>query len=314
MRITNYMVTSGLVNQMQTLSSNQANLQQQVATGISLSQPSDNPAVYGQVVLLQSQVQAASQYNNNVTQGLQVASTAMNALQSMQALYDQASQIATSASNGTNTAATQSNYATQLNQIIAEAIQVGNTQYQGNYIFSGTKITTQPFATDAGNPTANPASAQFPYQKQYAYYGNDKTANIPVAADTNLSVTTPSSYSSGFTNFINTMINLSNSLTKNDSAGIATQASSLTGSNSTIEANITNAIADNGATQARLQSIQTENTANVTQLNLLIGDNTNTDIASTMVQLSQAQLAYQAAIQSASSIMKNSILNYLSFN
>ena len=304
MRITDYMVSSGLVNQMQNLSSNRDNLQQQVATGIAVSQPSDNPAVYGQVVQLQSQVQQASQYGNNINQALQQSSTAMNALQSMQSLFDQASQIATSASNATNTAQQQANYATQLNQIINQAIQVGNTQFQGNYIFAGSSVKTAPFAEDAANP------------KQYAYLQNvtPHQIQIPVAANTNLTVSTPTSYSSGFAGFINTMINLSNSLTKNDTAGIATQSSNLTGSSSTIESNITNAVADNGAMQARLQSLQTENTANVTQYNLLIGNDTNTDIAATMVQLNQAQLAYQAAIQSAASIMKSSILNYLSFN
>lgn len=315
MRITDYMVSSGLVNQMQNLSSNRDNLQQQVATGIAVSQPSDNPAVYGQVVQLQAQVQQASQYGNNINQALQQSSTAMNALQSMQSLFDQASQIATSASNATNTAQQQANYATQLNQIINQAIQVGNTQFQGNYIFAGSSVKTAPFAEDAANLTTSPAT-NFAFPKQYAYLKNvtPHQIQIPVAANTNLTVSTPTSYSSGFAGFINTMINLSNSLTKNDTAGIATQSSNLTGSSSTIESNITNAVADNGAMQARLQSLQTENTANVTQYNLLIGNDTNTDIAATMVQLNQAQLAYQAAIQSAASIMKSSILNYLSFN
>lgn len=315
MRITDYMVSSGLVNQMQNLSSNRDNLQQQVATGIAVSQPSDNPAVYGQVVQLQAQVQQASQYGNNINQALQQSSTAMNALQSMQSLFDQASQIATSASNATNTAQQQANYATQLNQIINQAIQVGNTQFQGNYIFAGSSVKTAPFAKDAEKLTESPAT-NFAFPEQYAYLQNVKPhqIQIPVAANTNLTVSTPTSYSSGFAGFINTMINLSNSLTKNDTAGIATQSSNLTGSSSTIESNITNAVADNGAMQARLQSLQTENTANVTQYNLLIGNDTNTDIAATMVQLNQAQLAYQAAIQSAASIMKSSILNYLSFN
>ena len=44
MRITDNMVTNSLVTQIQQLTSQQSQLQSEVATGLAVSQPSDNPA------------------------------------------------------------------------------------------------------------------------------------------------------------------------------------------------------------------------------------------------------------------------------
>lgn len=43
----------------------------------------------------------------------------------------------------------------------------------------------------------------------------------------------------------------------------------------------------------------------------MISDASNADLPSTMVKLSQAQVAYQAALQSSASIMKLSLMNYI---
>ena len=80
---------------------------------------------------------------------------------------------------------------------------------------------------------------------------------------------------------------------------------------SSAEDTITGAVAENGAVQARIQSVQTQQQSETTELNTLISNDTNADLPTTIVQLNQTQLAYQAALQSAASIMHISILNYL---
>ncbi len=66
--------------------------------------------------------------------------------------------------------------------------------------------------------------------------------------------------------------------------------------------------------QARIQSVQTQQQSETTELNTLISNDTNADLPTTIVQLNQTQLAYQAALQSAASIMHISILNYLTLS
>ena len=55
MRITNNMVTNTILNELQQLDSQQSSLQTEVSSGLAVTQPSDNPAAFGQVVELESQ-------------------------------------------------------------------------------------------------------------------------------------------------------------------------------------------------------------------------------------------------------------------
>ena len=78
-------------------------------------------------------------------------------MNSLQTIVSQVNDIATEASSGTNSSTQLSTYATQVAALIQQAVQLGNTQdANGNYIFSGTATSTQPFVatTDSnGNIT-----------------------------------------------------------------------------------------------------------------------------------------------------------------
>jgi flagellin-like hook-associated protein FlgL len=50
-----------------------------------------------------------------------------------------------------------------------------------------------------------------------------------------------------------------------------------------------------------------------TSLQGLISNDTSTDVATTTVQLTQAQDSYQAALEAGAKIMQTSLLNYLVF-
>ena len=103
------------------------------------------------------------------------------------------------------------------------------------------------------------------------------------------------------------MISLRDALQSGSSTAAASANSTLAGS----EDLLTTAVADNGAVQARIQAEQTQQQASATVVGTLISNATSTDLPTTIVKLNQAQLAYQAALQSATSIMHISILNYI---
>ena len=108
--------------------------------------------------------------------------------------------------------------------------------------------------------------------------------------------------------FLNQLVALRNAL---NSADPATAVQAVSAGLATSENNLVDAISTQGALQARL-------TANTNQLTAAFQANetqssnaTNVDLPTTIVQLSAAQNAYQAALQSASNIMKLSLMNYI---
>jgi flagellar hook-associated protein 3 FlgL len=77
------------------------------------------------------------------------------------------------------------------------------------------------------------------------------------------------------------------------------------------ENNLTYQVAYNGNVQTRLNAASSFATSQSNSLTGLISNASSADLATTMTQLTQAQTAYQAALQSSAAIMQLSILNYL---
>lgn len=298
MRITNNMVTNNLITEIQSLDTQESQLQGQVASGLSVTQPSDNPAAFGQVVELESQDSELSQYADNATQALNVANSTYSGLNTMMSIYDRATQLG-SLGTGTNGAQSQQAYATELGQLVQQAIQVANTQVGGSYVFAGTATSTAPYTatTDAnGNVTA------------VTYVGNSEQASIPISPGSSVAPGSSGATNQGLATMINDMISLQSALNSGDQTQIDSANQALIGDEDTI----TNGVAENGAVQARIESEQTQQQSETTQLGTIISNDTSVNLPTTEVNLNQAELAYQAALQTAASVMHLSILNYIS--
>jgi len=297
MRITNNMVTSGILNELNQLESQQSSLQTEVSTGLSLTQPSDNPTVFGQVIQLEGQNSQNNQYSANATQALNVANASYSGINSLQQIYDRASQLGT-LGTGTLGSSAAASYASELDQLIQQSVQTVNGQLDGAYLYAGTATDTPPYTTTTdsnGQITA------------VSYVGNSMQTTIPVSTTANVAPGTSGTTNAGFADLINNMISLRDALTSGDSTAMNTANTALSGS----DAVITDAVADNGAVQARIQAEQTQLQSASTQTDSLISGDTNADLPSTIVKLNQAQVAYQAALQTSASVMQMSLLNYI---
>src|SRR6266404_2674363 len=117
MRIAGTSYTDSLVNQLNVLTAQQYQLQNQVSTGQRIQKPEDDPAGMAQALGLQADSSRASQYAQNIA-GLQTgANTAYTALQQIKTISDRAGEIATLA-DGTKTPAELQAYAGEVNQLI----------------------------------------------------------------------------------------------------------------------------------------------------------------------------------------------------
>jgi len=70
-------------------------------------------------------------------------------------------------------------------------------------------------------------------------------------------------------------------------------------------------MAEHGGIDMRIQINQTQQQSRGEDLGKLISNEVDSDLPTTIVKLNQTQVAYQAALQSAASIMKTSLLDYL---
>jgi flagellar hook-associated protein 3 FlgL len=151
MRIATITFQQNAMGQMQTLQSDLAQTQNDLATGKKLHSAADDPSGMAQVNQLNVENSASAQYvtNGNVASANleleeQAMSDATNTLQSARTLVVQANNPALSA-------AQRQDIAKQLQQQLQDLISIGNRQdSNGNYLFSGTAAGTAAFTQSNG--------------------------------------------------------------------------------------------------------------------------------------------------------------------
>lgn len=312
MRIAFNSISNNLIGQLSTLSSRQSQLQTQAATGKRISQLSDDPAAMGRVLSAQVRGSQLGQYRSNIAALQQTATSTGDAIQSLQTIAQRAGEIATLA-DGTKSPQDLQNYATEVNQLIQQGVQVMNSQYQGNYLFGGTIGGQAPFAatTDgSGNVTG------------VAYQGNQSVPEAEIAPGITVSGQIVGANSTGSgpaglitdsrtgADFFNHLIALRNDLqTANTTAISSTDAPALNKD----EDNITNQMAANGAVQAQLTTADSLAASQSTALQQSISQDSDADLAQTLTQLSATQTAFQAALQSGATLLNHgqSLLDYV---
>ena len=297
MRVSSNMISDNIVRQIQQLTSQQAKLQGQVSTGLRISQPEDDPAAVGRVLNLESEQRQVGQYQNNAAHALEISQSSYSGLQAIKKVSDRATEIGTLGAGAISPSAAQA-YASEVNQLIEQTVQLTNSRFGNDYLYGGTAVSTPPFVATrnaAGDVTS------------VAYTGNANRSAIPISDGTTVSPNTDGTTNAGLGDFINHLVSLRDSLNANNGAAVTTTQTALISS----EDLLVSSIAEHGGVQTRIAATQSQLADRSTSLQSLVSSETETDMPSTIVKLNQTQTAYQAALQSAASIMKTSLLDYL---
>ena len=285
-------------------------LQTESATGQRVRQPEDDPGAVQQVLNMQSESSKLQQYQSNISVLQGTATAAGSAVSALQEIATRLSDIATSA-GGTVSQQDLDAYATEVSQLISEAVSTANTQYNGNYLFGGTLSSHAPFVATT-DPNGQITSV--------AYQGNTSTTSAEIAQGVTLSIVSPGANPSGTgpaglitdtrtgADFFAHMISLRDHLLSGD-------VQSITNADlPALQADEQNQIlysTNINVAQGRLSTASTAAQTQQSSLTQLISNDADADLAQTITSLSQAQYAYQAALQSGAAIMKQSLLDYM---
>jgi flagellar hook-associated protein 3 FlgL len=219
-------------------------------------------------------------------------------LSQLKSLADTASQLAATASSTTGTQGMQA-AATQVNQLLEQAVSAGNSTSGGNYLFAGTALSTAPFTV-----TRDPTSGQI---TSVAYAGSANSVSVPLGDGSSVQPGTDATTNTALATFMNQLVTLRNSLQSGDSTSAQATATPLADSDDTI----VGAISDQAAVQSRIQIAQTRQQTQLTNLGQDISTATAVDMPTAITKLNLASEAYQAALESAAKFMNVSLLNYI---
>ena len=169
-----------LLTSIQQTLQNETTASQELATGRSVSQLSDNPAAAAALVSNFNQSSADDQYIQNAATLQARFQTADASLSNVVTVLTRAITLGTEGANGTLNAGDRQAIAGEVKGLISQSLGLANTTYQGAYLFAGTAVNTQPFVQD-------------PVTGVVSYAGNATTTSVQIENGTQLGENVPGS-------------------------------------------------------------------------------------------------------------------------
>src|ERR1043165_7667582 len=218
MRITNNTLSDNILRQIQSLGSQQAKLQTQVATGQRIFQPEDDPTAVGRVLNLESEQRQITQYLSNADRAMELSQASFAGLQQLKKVSDRATEIGTLGAGSLSAEASKA-YSSEVDQLIEQTLQFTNTKFRNDYIFAGTAVDAPPFAA-----TRDPVTGKV---TAVAYQGNAGSAPIQLSETASISPATNQTTNLALRDFVNGLVALRDALATNNTAGVSTAQTSL---------------------------------------------------------------------------------------
>ncbi|MEY9952178.1 flagellar hook-associated protein FlgL [Leifsonia sp. EB34] len=266
-------------------------LDEQVASGLAISKPSDDPAGAATLLDLQRQLAQNTQYQRNAGDGAAWLATAGTALSSMNDTLNQVRDLTVQAANtATQNPASRTAIATQLQSLKQTLLTLANTQYQGRSVFAGT--------SDSGSA----------FNPDYSFNGTaGSSVNRRVGADSTVRVDVDGSSVLGSGS--SSVFALIDSIAGTVSSGgnVSAQLASI----DAVAANIRGAEATVGSAQNQLTGATSALTTQATTLQTAQNGIQNVDAAHAILEMQTQQVAYQTALAVTAKSIQPTLMDYL---
>lgn len=204
MRITNNMMISNLMRNYYRNTQTLDRQMQQLATGRQFEVPSDDPVRMLQAMRLQTNIFEYEQYSKNVADARSWLESTESALQGAGKILQRVRELTVYANNSTLAEDSRAAIALEVEKLLEEMKNIGNTSFDGRYIFNGQKTTEAPYEWSATGDG-------------YIDFVGDTGVGIiqyEISAGINIDINVPPQrvFDNGNVNILNEMRNLSDDL------------------------------------------------------------------------------------------------------
>ena len=266
-------------------------VQQQMASGKRVNQPSDDPTAYASAKVLSAQASALSN-DNLLAQRVQAQlSTADNALSGVTTSINSAISIATQGADGSVNASQMASLGAQVSSILQQVIGAANSQYGGSYLFTGNQIDAPPY-----DPTGN-------------YSGNTGTNSVTFSDGTKVQTNFDGSsiFGDRTSGLIGTLTSLTSALNSDDKSAVVAALPQLQDALTTL-ASTRGSL---GASMNAVTAMTTNATAEGTTLQSSISGLVDADVPQVAAQEQQTLLQQEALVSLSSGLAKIPLVNIL---
>jgi len=299
-RVTNGMTVKTVLADLTNAAQRLSLTQQRLSSGKQLTKPSDDPVGIGQALQLRSDLATNRQYQRNVEDATSWSQATDDALGQVGDLVLTARELILQGANDAVGTQGRAAIANQLSQLIDSVKAAANTQYAGRYLFAGSATQTPPYKLDNGAATPDDT-----------YYGNTAVMQREIGVGVRVDLNTVGSavIGDGSSGLLKVLRDALTDLQTNNTTDLQNgDLSALDAAHDTI----LNARTIVGSRQQRLD-IASSRLQQLEQVSMTLLSNVeDADMAKTMVDYSQQQAVYQAALQAGARLVQPSLMDFLS--
>jgi len=292
MRVTNNMIARNAVNNLNLHLRRQEELHYQLASGKRLRVPSDDPAATSHSMRLHSDLTHTKQYRANIGVALSWLEATDSVLNEVGQALQRVKELAVYGANGVLPQDARDAIAREVDQILEHLVDLANSSHAGLYLFGGHRTTTPPYVLSDG--TVSP------------YQGDKGRRELEIASGVKIAVNVLGSEL--FDQIFQAVTNLRDALYAGDTATVGNQ--SLAEVEDALDT-LLRVRADVGARINRLELADARMQELELNVEQLISDNEDVDLARAIIDLKVAENVYRAALASGARIIQPTLLDFL---
>ncbi|SCN21283.1 Hook-filament junction protein [Clostridium sp. N3C] len=337
MRVTNKMLSTSFLRDMGNNLSNLQELQQQMTSGKEIRRPSDNPFKVARAMQLYSNINANKQYKENISDTINWLDTTDTALGQAGNVLQRVRELLISAGNASYSESERKAIKDEINEKIGELAQILNTNFDGKYIFGGTRATTKPVDSAPDANTNNTKlfynsrsgselelnSTDLNVQNELAMIKTKMSVEISQGVSMEYNVTAAdvlqfTSEDGTQYNLMELLTNITNHLDGKDNNGNADTDKALELINTSDLKGITDAInnllkirSEVGAKQNRMESAKFRNEEETYNMKEILSETEDIDITEKTMEYAIMQTVYIASLQTSARVLQPTLMDYL---
>ncbi|HEY8491250.1 MAG TPA: flagellar hook-associated protein FlgL [Dehalococcoidia bacterium] len=294
MRVTNQTMIRRTLMHLEANAERLMAFQEQIATGKRVNRPSDDPSVAAQVMNYRSTLELQDQHMESIDAALRRLEATELAYGTMTDILQRARELAVRAGSGLLSQDQMQATAAEVEQLLTQAIQVGNTSVGGVYIFGGHQTTAPPFTAVGSPPTA------------VTYNGDAGLVDMEIAPGLTITANVPGSQ--GLPAAFTALISLRDNLNAGNAAAVSSTDVPQLGTA------LEGVLELRGLVGARMNRLERDReNLESTQLAIrgLLSKAEEADLADVVVRLTAQQNVYEASLKASARVVQSTLLDFL---
>lgn len=298
MRVTNQGLLHNYLSNLNRNLTYLSKFQNQLSSGKEIHRPSDDPFGSTRVMSLRNSLAQNKQYLRNIEDSMGWIDMTDTALGNMGDILTRIKELSIQGFSGTMAENDRHAVEVEVKQLINQLAQIGNTKYDGKYIFAGSATTQRPFSVNGD---------------MLSYNGTDRVLEREISERVSLVINIPGNWINEGRFAGELTEDLASTLNKLVSA-LATTEENDESHIEKLEEHINNILAlraEMGAKYNRLEAAKHKNEEETLNMTELLSKTEDIDFAGKIMEYMTLQNVYMASLSTGAKIMMPTLLDFL---